>query len=229
MTVRESGEMYLEAILVLAKKSGYVRSIDVSEYLGYSKPSVSRAMGILREGGYILMEKDGAITLTDSGKKLAETIYERHTVLSELLIRLGVDEKTATDDACRIEHVISDESFQAIKQFLDLCLRHVADGLVHDLAVFHDHQRGDAGDAEFHGKLHFLVHVDLAHGDILPLLSDLLHNGADHPARAAPWRPEIQQHGLIAVFHQLVVVGLRNVHDGHNNSSLVFFCAYSIP
>ena len=96
MTVRESGEMYLEAILVLAKKSGYVRSIDVSEYLGYSKPSVSRAMGILREGGYILMEKDGAITLTDSGKKLAETIYERHTVLSELLIRLGVDEKTAT-------------------------------------------------------------------------------------------------------------------------------------
>ena len=117
MTVRESGEMYLEAILVLAKKNGYVRSIDVSEYLGYSKPSVSRAMGILREGGYILMEKDGAITLTDSGKKLAETIYERHTVLSELLIRLGVDEKTATDDACRIEHVISDESFQAIKQY----------------------------------------------------------------------------------------------------------------
>ncbi len=117
MTVRESGEMYLEAILVLAKKSGYVRSIDVSEYLGYSKPSVSRAMGILREGGYILVEKDGAITLTDSGKKLAETIYERHTVLSDLLIRLGVDEKTATDDACRIEHVISDESFQAIKQY----------------------------------------------------------------------------------------------------------------
>ena len=117
MTVRESGEMYLEAILVLAKKSGYVRSIDVSEYLGYSKPSVSRAMGILREGGYILMEKDGAITLTDSGKKLAETIYERHTVLSELLIRLGVDERTATDDACRIEHVISDASFQAIKQY----------------------------------------------------------------------------------------------------------------
>ena len=118
MTVRESGEMYLEAILVLAKKSGYVRSIDVSEYLGYSKPSVSRAMGILREGGYILMEKDGAITLTDSGKKLAETIYERHTVLSELLIRLGVDERTATDDACRIEHVISDESFQKLKKQL---------------------------------------------------------------------------------------------------------------
>ena len=117
MTVRESGEMYLEAILVLGKKTGYVRAIDVSEYLGYSKPSVSRAMGILRQGGYILVEKDGAITLTDSGRKLAETIYERHTVLSELLIRLGVDEKTATEDACRIEHAISDESFQAIKQY----------------------------------------------------------------------------------------------------------------
>ena len=117
MALQESGEMYLETILILSQTHSMVRSIDVSEYLGYSKPSVSRAMGILREGGYILMEKDGAITLTDSGKKLAETIYERHTVLSELLIRLGVDEKTATDDACRIEHVISDESFQAIKQY----------------------------------------------------------------------------------------------------------------
>ena len=98
----------------MARKSGYVRSIDVSEYLGYSKPSVSRAMGILREGGYILMEKDGAITLTDSGKKLAETIYERHTVLSELLIRLGVDEKTAEEDACKIEHDISQQTYAAI-------------------------------------------------------------------------------------------------------------------
>ena len=118
MTVRESGEMYLEAILVLAKKSGYVRSIDVSEYLGYSKPSVSRAMGILREGGYILMEKDGAITLTDSGKKLAETIYERHTVLTDFLRRLGVDEASAAEDACRMEHVISDATFQALKRHL---------------------------------------------------------------------------------------------------------------
>ena len=117
MHLQESGEMYLETIWVLSRQQPHVRSIDVGEYMGYSKPSVSRAMGILREGGYILMEKDGAITLTDSGKKLAETIYERHTVLSELLIRLGVDEKTATDDACRIEHVISDESFQAIKQY----------------------------------------------------------------------------------------------------------------
>ena len=118
MTVRESGEMYLEAILVLAKKSGYVRSIDVSEYLGYSKPSVSRAMGILREGGYILVEKDGAITLTDSGKKLAETIYERHTVLTDFLRRLGVDEASAAEDACRMEHVISDATFQALKRHL---------------------------------------------------------------------------------------------------------------
>ena len=136
MTVRESGEMYLEAILVLAKKSGYVRSIDVSEYLGYSKPSVSRAMGILREGGYILMEKDGAITLTDSGTKLADTIYERyflhltdvgrevaeqiyekHRFFTDRLIAAGVDPATAERDACRIEHVISDESFQAIKQY----------------------------------------------------------------------------------------------------------------
>lgn len=117
MTVRESGEMYLEAILVLEKKTGFVRSIDVSEYLGYSKPSVSRAMGILRQGGYIAMEKDGAITLTDSGRTLAEMIYERHTVLSKLLMHLGVREETATADACRIEHAISDESFQAIKRY----------------------------------------------------------------------------------------------------------------
>ena len=117
MSVHESGEMYLEAILVLSRKNGFVRSIDVSEYLGYSKPSVSRAMGILRTGGYITVEKDGAITLTDSGMEIAEKIYERHTVLSQLLIRLGVSEETATADACRLEHAISDESFQAIKRW----------------------------------------------------------------------------------------------------------------
>ena len=117
MSVHESGEMYLEAILVLSRKNGFVRSIDVSEYLGYSKPSVSRAMGILRTGGYITVEKDGAITLTDSGLEIAEKIYERHTVLSQLLIRLGVSEETATADACRLEHAISDESFQAIKRW----------------------------------------------------------------------------------------------------------------
>lgn len=117
MSVHESGEMYLEAILVLFKKNGYVRSIDVSEYLGYSKPSVSRAMGILRTGKYITMDKDGSITLTDSGREIAEKIFERHTVLSKLLIRLGVSEETAAADACKMEHAISDESFQAIKRF----------------------------------------------------------------------------------------------------------------
>lgn len=115
MNVHESGEMYLEAILVLTKKTGFVRSIDVSEYLGYSKPSVSRAMGILRKGELITMEKDGSITLTDAGREIAEKIYERHTVLSSLLMRLGVSEEVATADACKLEHAISDESFQAIK------------------------------------------------------------------------------------------------------------------
>lgn len=117
MSVHESGEMYLEAILVLSKKSSFVRSIDVGEYLGYSKPSVSRAMGILRREGYILMSKDGAITMTDSGRAIAEKIYERHTVLSGLLMHLGVSEETAAADACRMEHVISDESFQAVKRY----------------------------------------------------------------------------------------------------------------
>ena len=116
MSVHESGEMYLEAILVLSQKSGFVRSIDVGEYLGYSKPSVSRAMGILRRDGLIEMAKDGGLTLTDSGREIAETIYERHTVLSQLLMRLGVDEETATADACKMEHAISDKSFQAIKR-----------------------------------------------------------------------------------------------------------------
>ena len=117
MSVHESGEMYLEAILVLSQKNGYVRSVDVSEYLGYSKPSVSRAMGILRRENYIIMDKDGAITLTDGGRRIAEMIYERHTLLSKLLIHLGVSEETAATDACKMEHAISDESFQAIKQF----------------------------------------------------------------------------------------------------------------
>ena len=116
MRVHESGEMYLEAILVLSRKNGFVRSIDVSEYLGYSKPSVSRAMGILRSGAYICMEKDGSITLTESGLAIAEKIYERHTVLSSLLMRLGVSEETAVADACKLEHAVSDESFEAIKR-----------------------------------------------------------------------------------------------------------------
>ena len=115
MSVHESGEMYLEAILVLTKKLGFVRSIDVSEYLGYSKPSVSRAMGILRSGNYIIMEKDGSITLTDTGREIAEKIYERHTVLTKVLVQIGVSPETAAADACKLEHAISDESFQAIK------------------------------------------------------------------------------------------------------------------
>lgn len=116
MDVHESGEMYLEAILVLSKQSGFVRSIDVGEYLGYSKPSVSRAMGILRKGGYVLTDKDGSITLTEKGLALAETIYERHTVLTKLLVYLGVQEEVASTDACKLEHAISDESFRAIKR-----------------------------------------------------------------------------------------------------------------
>ena len=117
MSVHESGEMYLEAILVLSRKNGFVRSIDVSEYLGYSKPSVSRAMGILRSGEYIVVDKDGAITLTETGQTIAEKIFERHTVLSKLLMRLGVSEETAAADACKMEHAISGESFLAIKRY----------------------------------------------------------------------------------------------------------------
>jgi len=119
MHVHESGEMYLEAIWVLSQKSGFVRSIDVSEYLGYSKPSVSRAMGILRNGELIVMDKDGGINLTEAGREIAEKIYERHTLLSRLLVRLGVSEETAAADACKLEHAVSDESFQAIKRYYE--------------------------------------------------------------------------------------------------------------
>jgi len=118
MSIHESGEMYLEAILVLSQKNGFVRSIDVSEYLGYSKPSVSRAVGILKNGNYIVVDKDGSLTLTESGKEIAEKIFERHTVLSKLLTKLGVSEETATADACKMEHAISDESFEAIKRYM---------------------------------------------------------------------------------------------------------------
>ena len=117
MSVHESGEMYLEAILVLSKKNGFVRSIDVSEYLGYSKPSVSRAVGILKSGNYITMDKDGSLALTETGKAIAEKIFERHTMLSKLLIKLGVSEETAAEDACRLEHAISDESFEALQRY----------------------------------------------------------------------------------------------------------------
>ena len=120
MGVHESGEMYLEAIHVLTKQNGHVRSIDVSEYLGYSKPSVSRAMGILRKGEYISVGKDGGITLTPSGLEIAQKIYARHTLLTKLLMHIGVSEKTAAEDACKLEHAISDESFEALKKYADV-------------------------------------------------------------------------------------------------------------
>ena len=119
MNLYESGEMYLESIYVLSLKSPCVRSIDVGEYLGYSKPSVSRAMSALKSGGYVTADKDGFLHLTPSGLEVAEKIYTSHTVLSGLLERLGVDAKTAVDDACRIEHVISDESFRAIREHVE--------------------------------------------------------------------------------------------------------------
>ncbi|MBQ5347730.1 MAG: metal-dependent transcriptional regulator [Ruminococcus sp.] len=119
MVLKESGEMYLETIYVLRQKKGFVRAIDVATELGYSKPSVSRAMGLLRDGGYINVGQDGGITLTDSGLEVAERTYERHTVLSELFMRLGVDEENAVNDACKIEHVISSATFSAIKRHME--------------------------------------------------------------------------------------------------------------
>ena len=115
MRLQESGEMYLESIYVLSQKGGNVRSVDISEYMGYSKPSVSRAVSLLKNGGYIVMDKDNFISLTESGLEIAEKIYERHTVLTAMLVRMGVSEETASEDACRMEHAISDETFEAIK------------------------------------------------------------------------------------------------------------------
>ena len=117
MKIQESAENYLETILMLGKAKGNVRSIDIATALSFSKPSVSVAMKNLRENGYILMDKDGFIALTEKGHEIAETIYERHTLLSSFLMYLGVSKETATQDACRIEHVISPESFEAIKAF----------------------------------------------------------------------------------------------------------------
>ena len=119
MGIHESGEMYLETIFVLLQKRGSVRSVDVSESMGYSKPSVSRAVGLLKQGEYILVDKDGYITLTDRGRQVAEKIYERHTILTRMLTSLGVDPKIASEDACRLEHAISDASFEAIKKHFD--------------------------------------------------------------------------------------------------------------
>ena len=118
MHLQESGEMYLETILILSEKSNEVRSIDVGEYMGYSKPSVSRAIGLLKGGGYVVSDSDGYLYLTDAGREVAEKIYERHRFLTDFLVRLGVDEKTAAEDACRMEHDISDASFSALKAFI---------------------------------------------------------------------------------------------------------------
>lgn len=119
MHLLESGEMYIETIHILSKKIKYVRAIDVGTQMGFSKPSVSRAMKLLKEGGYIVIDDAGSITLTPAGLEIANKIYERHTVLSEFLIKIGVPENIATEDACRIEHHISDESLQAIKRLKD--------------------------------------------------------------------------------------------------------------
>lgn len=117
--IQESAENYLETILILSQRKGFVRSIDVAAELGFSKPSVSIAMKNLREKGCVTVDGDGLLSLTEQGKRIAERVYERHTLFTEWLISLGVDEKTAAEDACRIEHVISAESFQAIKRHVN--------------------------------------------------------------------------------------------------------------
>ena len=117
MAIHESGQMYLETIYILSQDSAFVRAIDVGEQLGFTKPSVSRAMSILKKDGNV--DADGAITLTETGLAIAKTMYTRHTVLSQMLMELGVDEKTATEDACRIEHVISEKSFAAVQAHLE--------------------------------------------------------------------------------------------------------------
>ncbi|MBE6745827.1 MAG: metal-dependent transcriptional regulator [Ruminococcaceae bacterium] len=116
MNIQESGEMYLETIYVLSQKSDKVRAIDVGEYMGFSKPSVSRALGLLKNGGYVVTDGNGYLSLTNEGREVAEKIYERHEILTKFLTGLGIDEETASHDACKIEHVISDESFEAIKK-----------------------------------------------------------------------------------------------------------------
>ena len=115
MALQESGEMYLETIYVLSQQKPAVRSVDVADYMGFSKPSVSRAIGLLKEEGLLKKDEGNFLKLTEAGAFLAKRIYERHTVLTALLIRIGVDEKTAAEDACRVEHYISDKTFDAIK------------------------------------------------------------------------------------------------------------------
>ena len=118
MQLQESGEMYLETIYLLTEENQNVRSIDVCEHMGFSKPSVSRAVGLLKAGGYISVDKDGYITLTEIGREVATKMYDRHKLLTDFLVSLGVDKQTATTDACKIEHHISDEAFNALKRYI---------------------------------------------------------------------------------------------------------------
>ena len=118
MHLQESGEMYLESIFVLSKEGKTVRAIDICEYMGYSKPSVSRAVGLLKKGGYITMEEDGNLRLTDIGREVAGKIYERHTIITEFLVKAGVPREVAVEDACKMEHVISDQTLEAFRRFL---------------------------------------------------------------------------------------------------------------
>ena len=120
MHLQESGEMYLESIFVLSKKHKEVRAIDICEYMGYSKPSVSRAVGLLKSGGYITVGEDGAIRLTEDGRAVAGKIYERHRILTGFLKNIGVSPETASEDACKIEHIISDETLEKIKEAFNL-------------------------------------------------------------------------------------------------------------
>ena len=119
MAIHESAEMYLETIYLLSQHRSHVRAIDVAEHMGYSKPSVSRAMGLLKQNGYVITDDTGSLVLTESGRAVALKIFERHKVLSQMLIALGIPPEAAADDACRIEHVISDESFEAIKRHFE--------------------------------------------------------------------------------------------------------------
>lgn len=118
MQLQESGEMYLETIFILTEENPNVRSIDICEHMGFSKPSVSRAVGLLKGGGYITVDKDGFISLTDVGREVAMKMYDRHRLLTDFLVSLGVDKEIASTDACKIEHHISDESFEALKRHI---------------------------------------------------------------------------------------------------------------
>lgn len=119
MNLQESGEMYLETILVLSRELANVRSIDVCEHMGFSKPSVSRAISLLRSGGYVEMDDDGYLTLTEEGLRIAQKIYDRHNLLTRFFVALGVSEECASADACKIEHHISDETFEAIRNHVN--------------------------------------------------------------------------------------------------------------